>query len=130
MKRGRLLLILFLLLLTTGCGPSHEEMIRQRAELLIAHLVDEDYEACIELTDPEFVQRKGTDGTKVAYQVLGVFVKLGNITRDSVRIDQITIAEDATTATADLSLQIGDTWRPLQQPLKWQRVEGQWYMEF
>jgi len=97
--------------------------------LLIGHLVDENYEACVELTDPEFVRQKGIDGTKMAYRILGAFVKLGNITRDRVRIDQITVAEDAATATAELSLRIGDTRKPLK-PLKWRRVDGQWYVEF
>ena len=121
--------LLFILpLLVAGCGPPHEETIHQRAELLIGHLVDEDYEACVELTDPDFVRQRGTDGTKMAYRLLGGFVKLGSITRDRVRIDQITVAEDAATATAGLSLRVGDTWKSLK-PLKWRRVEGQWYVE-
>ena len=116
-------------LLVAGCGPPHEETIRQRAELLIGHLVDENYEACVELTDPDFVRQRGTDGTTMAYRLLGGFVKLGNITRDRVRIEQITVAEDAATATAELSLRAGDTWKPLKL-LKWRRVDGQWYVEF
>ena len=57
MKRGRFLLpLLSLRLLIVGCGPPHEETIRQRAELLVGHLVDENYEACVELTDPDFVR--------------------------------------------------------------------------
>ncbi len=121
--------VLFILsLVVAGCGPPHEETIRQRAELLIGYLVEEDYEACVELTDPEFVRQRGTDGTKMAYRILGGFVKLGSITRDRVRIERITITEDAATATTDLSLRMGDTWKPLQ-PLKWRRVDGQWYVE-
>ena len=130
MKRGRLLPFLFFVpLFAAGCGPPHEETIRQRAELLVGHLVDEKYEACVELTDPDVVRQKGTDGTTMAYRIMGAFVKLGSITRDRVRIERITVAEDAATATAELSLRIGDTWKPLQ-PLKWHRVEGQWYVEF
>ncbi|MDY0165727.1 MAG: hypothetical protein RBS80_04240 [Thermoguttaceae bacterium] len=120
---------LIVLLFAAGCGPPHEETIRQRAELLIGHLIDENYEACVELTDPEFVRQKGTDGTQMAYRMLGAFVKLGSITRDRVRIEQITVADDAATATVGLSLRAGDTWKSIQ-PLKWRRVDGQWYMEF
>jgi len=63
MKPGSFL-PLIVLLLATGCGPPHEETIRQRAELLIGHLVDENYEACVELTDPEFVRQKGIDADR------------------------------------------------------------------
>ncbi len=124
-----LLLPLGVSLLAAGCGPAHEETIRRRAELLVGHLVDENYDACVELTDPEFVRRKGIDGTKTAYRILGAFAKLGNLTRDRVKIERVSVAEDGTRATVDLSLLSGDTWRPVQ-PLKWRRVEGQWYVEF
>ncbi len=108
--------------------PSHEERIRPRAELLIGYLVDENYEACVEMTDPAIVRQRGVAGTKIAYQLMGAFVKLGSITRDRVRIDAITVADDAATATAGLSLRTGDIWKPLQ-PLKWRRVQEQWYLE-
>ncbi len=126
---GRFLLVAVLSLPAIGCGPSHEETILERSELLIGHLVDQNYAACVELTDPDFVRQKGTDGTQMAFRLMGVFVKLGNITHDRVRIERVTVAKDANTATADVSVLAGDTWRPLQ-PLKWRRVAGEWYVEF
>ena len=42
MKRGRLFPFLcFVPLLVAGCGPPHEETIRQRSELLVGYLIDE-----------------------------------------------------------------------------------------
>ncbi len=127
--KGRFLSAVVLSLVAAGCGPSHEETIRQRSELLIGYLVDQDYAACVELTDPDFVRQKGTDGTQMAFRVMGVFVQLGNITHDRVRIERITVAEDATRGSAEIRVLTGSTWRALQ-PLKWRRVEGQWYIEF
>ena len=46
-------------MLLSGCGPSHEEVLRERARQFAVGLVQENYEACIQLTDPRFVQQKG-----------------------------------------------------------------------
>ena len=130
MKHSLLALILLpALVACVGCSPNHEANVRERARQLIALLLQENYEACAELTDPAFIRQHGINGAKLRFGIIGAFAKLGNITEEKVRIDTIAVGSEADTATVNLSLQNGDEWKPID-PQRWVRVEGEWYITF
>jgi hypothetical protein len=60
---------------------------------------------------------------------LGFFVKLGKLTGEDVRIEEIRVADDALTAAVNLSIRIGGEWKRMD-PQTWARVEGEWYITF
>ena len=48
---------------------------------------------------------------------------------DTVRIDEVTVADDCKTATVRISLSDKGQWKSLN-PSKWVRADGQWYITF
>jgi hypothetical protein len=92
-------------------------------------LLQDDYAACAELTDPAFIQQYGLKGAEIHFRVIGAVVKIGNITQDKVRIDTVTIDSEAKSATVNISIQTGDEWKPINSQ-RWVRVEDQWYIAF
>jgi hypothetical protein len=123
------LTLLFVLLAGAGCSPNHEANVRTRAQQLIVRLLQDDYAACAELTDPAFIQQYGLKGAEVHFRVIGAVVKIGNITQDKVRIDTVTIDSEAKSATVNISIQTGDEWKPINSQ-RWVHVEDQWYIAF
>lgn len=117
--------VLIIPFLLVGCG-NPQETIRRRAQELIRHLAQENYDACVKLSDPRFVAQKGIEGTRLRFQILGaIFVKFGKLTEADVRIDNVTVNGDR--ATVQLSIQRQGAWRP-QNAQQWVKVSGEWYL--
>jgi hypothetical protein len=130
MKKSFLPLTLLLVLLAgAGCSPNHEANVRTRAQQLIVRLLQDDYAACAELTDPAFIQQYGLKGAEFRFFAMGAVVRIGNITQDKVRIDTVTIDSEANSATVNISIQTGDEWKPINSQ-RWVHVEDQWYIAF
>jgi hypothetical protein len=109
--------------------PRPEEVVRERAEQLIDHLCRGDIEACLEYADPAYVRAHGTNGTKFAFGLMGAVLKLGKHTTDTVRIDEVAVAEDGQTATVRMSLLTNHQWKAINAA-KWVHVDGAWYIAF
>jgi hypothetical protein len=120
------LTMLLALLACPGCSPNHEANVRERARQFVVLLLREDYEACAELTDPAFIRQHGVQGAALRFRIIGAFAKIGEITEEKVRIDTIAVDSEANTATVNLSVQIGDEWKPVTSQ-RWVRVDGNWY---
>jgi hypothetical protein len=119
-----------LLLPAAGCArPDYEGAVLRRAETLVGHLFREEWDACVDMTDPVFVRAQGRDRVKFRFQLILGISKLGQLTQEDVRIDQVVVSEDAQTARAGLSVRQGEEWKPLD-PLRWVRVEDTWYFTF
>jgi hypothetical protein len=127
MKHSLLMLLLLpALLALVGCGPNHEANVRERAQQFVVLLLQEDYEACAEMTDPAFIRQHGINGAKLRFMIIGAFTKVGNITEEKVSFGEITVDSETNSATVNVSIQAGDEWKPIQ-PLRWVLVEGEWY---
>lgn len=127
-QKTRFLLVSLSIVAVIGCSPNHEENIRIRAQQFAKSLVEEDYEGCVTLTDPRFLERFGAEGAKLRFRIMGAFVKLGKITADRVQVGEINVAEDAKTATVVLSIKSGEEWKPLP-PQNWVFADSQWYVK-
>jgi hypothetical protein len=113
-----------------GCGKArHESAVRERAQQLIEHLCLGETDACLAYADPIYVRAQGTNGAKFAFGVMGGLLRLGKHTKDTVRIDEVVVADDGKTATVRISLSDKGQWKPIN-PSKWVRTDGQWYMTF
>lgn len=126
----RMLSLMMVSLCLVGCGKAYQEKaVRERAQKLIGHLCRGETDACLEYADPIFVRAHGTGGAKLAFGVLGVVLKVGNHTEQTVRIDEVLLGEDGKKATVRLSLQVKGEWKPIS-PSKWIYADGKWYMTF
>jgi hypothetical protein len=121
------LTLLLLSLACAACSPNHEANVRERARQLIVHLLQEDYAACAELADPDFVRQYGLKGAEIRFRILGAFAKLGNVTEDRVKIDTITVDSEANTATVNIQVQFGEEWKPIDSQ-RWVRKDNEWYL--
>ena len=122
--------LLSLSLCLVGCGKArHESAVRERAQQLIEHLCRGETDVCLAYADPVYVRAQGTNGTKIAFGIMGALLKLGQHTKDTVRIDEVTVADDCKTATVRISLSDKGQWKSLN-PSKWVRADGQWYITF
>ena len=90
--------------------PRPADAVRKRAEQLIDYLCRGETDACVEYADPAFVRARGTDGAKLAFGLLGAVLRLGKHTKDTVRIDEVAVAEDGQTATVPMSLLANHQW--------------------
>jgi hypothetical protein len=123
-------LITVLLVVLAGCmKPDHEAAIRPRAQQLIGYMCADDLDACVGLTDPLYVRGQGSDKVKIRFKLMNVLIQLGKLSTDDVRIDQITVGEDGKTAFVTTSIRVKGEWKT-QNPSKWIRHEGQWYITF
>lgn len=128
MKRSLFPLMLLLVSLAcAGCSPNHEANVRERAGQFVDRLLQEDYTACAELTDPAFIRQHGIQGAEIRYRVIGAFAKIGNITAEKVRVGTISVDTESDSATVDINLQAGDEWKPIESQ-RWVLVDGEWYI--
>jgi|GEM_PF-1728798 len=127
------ILMALLALSLTGCEKfkksKYENEIRQRFAKLSQALVDGNYDACVQFTDPAFVRAKGTEGTKILYKVIGGVVQLANLKTNDIRVDSISFSDDLQSAQVQTSHLVKGEWKP-QKPYKWVHVQGQWYISF
>jgi hypothetical protein len=107
----------------------HRTVIRERAGSLIRHLRHNELDACVDLTDPSYVRQHGANVLKLRFGLLAGLMKVSRIGDDDVRIDEITFGPDYKTAQAHWSLRSGGEWKA-QEPSRWVRVDGKWYLTF
>jgi len=128
MRRATIGWLAVLAIATTGCGgPDHKAALQDKFQQLVGHLCQDNLEACTSMVDPVYVRAQGTNGVKVQLKVLIGLMKLGKITPNDVRIDEIVVAEDAKTAEVRFSLQSNGAWQA-SRPSRWVYSEGQWYL--
>lgn len=120
-------LILFVGPLISGCGPGDPTpTIRARFQQMAGYLCTDNVDACVTLADPIYVRAQGTEKVKFQLKLLAGLIKLGKLTEQDIRVDQINVAEDGKTAQVQFSLQSNGEWKS-QNPSNWVLSDGQWY---
>ncbi len=107
----------------------HWKVIGERAASLVRHLRHDELDACVDLTDPNYVRQHGANAVKIRFGVIAGLMKLGRISDDDVRIDDITFGPDYKTAQVHWSVRAGRDWKA-EDPSRWVRVDGKWYVTF
>lgn len=118
---------LLLLLLASGCSVDQTPVVKGRAQQFVNAFFDKDYDACANMIAPSKIKQMGTDGAKTRLQFLAGVMNLGNITADKVRIDEVIVSEDRTTADVKVSVNVNDVWKSID-PQRWIVEEGDWYL--
>lgn len=117
--------------LTGGCSPKeqHEKNLRARAVELHKNIVKEDWEACVRMTDPAVVSKKGTDMVKGIFKIIGGLVKFAKIGPEDYQVEIVVFAPDLKSAEVKGSNRIKEEWKPVK-PSQWVLVNGQWFITF
>jgi hypothetical protein len=111
-------------------GPdtaAEDKALRKRHAEFIKALFTEDFEACVRMSDPTVIQARGADTVKGVYQLLGGLIKAAKLQVEDVRIDGVTINEDATAAQVRTSNRENGEWKE-QAPSQWIRRDSQWFL--
>jgi hypothetical protein len=119
--------------LGTGCGKkppataADDTALRNRHAEFVKALFTEDFEACARMSDPNVIQARGADTVKGVYQLLGGLIKAAKLQVEDVRIDGVTLSEDAAAAQVRTSNRENGEWKE-QAPSQWIRRDSQWFL--
>ena len=116
-------------LLLAGCSSKekHEKALRERAVELHKHVVKGEWDACLKMSDPDVVAKKGTETVIGLFKIVNGLQKFGKVGEEDYRVDEVVLAPDFKTAEIKPSNRINNAWQPAQ-PAKWILTGGQWYL--
>ena len=116
-------------LLLAGCSPKeqHEKTLRLRAVELHKHVVKGEWDACLKMSDPDIVAKKGTETIIGLFKIVNGLQKFGKVGEEDYRVDEVVLAPDFKTAEVKGSNRINNAWKPAQNA-KWILTGGQWYL--
>ena len=114
-------------LLLAGCSSKekHEKALRERAVELHKHVVKGEWDACLKMSDPDVVAKKGTETVIGLFKILNGLLKFGKVGEEDYRVDEVVLAPDFKTAEVKGSNRINNAWKPAQNA-KWVLVGGKW----
>ncbi len=115
-------------LLLAGCSPTkeqHEKALGLRAVELHKHVVKEEWDACLKMSDPDVIAKKGTEIITGLFKIMNGLQKFGKIGEEDYRVDEVVLAPDFKTAAVKGSNRINNAWQPAQDA-KWVLVGGKW----
>lgn len=117
--------------LAGGCSPKeqHEKTLRARAVELHKNIVTEDWEACVRMTDPAVVSKKGTDMVKGIFKIIGGLAKFAKMGAEDYQVEIVVLAPDMKAAEVKGSNRINNEWKPAK-PSQWVLVNDQWFVTF
>jgi len=107
----------------------HEAALRERVDVLIRAICEGDPGASVPLAHPDLIQQYGTEGVRLRMGLLSAIAQIGKLRSDQVRVDRIWMPRGCRTAEVTLSPQLGGEWKG-QKPGQWERIGGDWYLQF
>lgn len=113
--------------LSAGCTVDQKPIVQARVKQYFTKFLQEDYEGCAKMLSPATIDRIGREGAIARLKLLSIIAKVGNITENDFRIDEVTVSPDNKTATTKVSVRANGEWRSIATQ-KWVNEAGVWYM--